>query len=113
MWRDDAYILDMLIFARKAIEFNRDGLEQEFLRDSQRQYATQYALQVIGEAASKVSPEFRTSHPTIPWKQVIGLRHRLVHDYPGIELQKVWTVVNNHLNPLISQLEEIVQPNES
>ena len=76
------------------------------------QFATQYALQVIGEAASKVSRPFRDAHPQIPWDRIIAFRHRMVHDYPRIELPKVWAVVQNYLPPLIASLEPLVPPDE-
>ncbi|MBI2422870.1 MAG: DUF86 domain-containing protein [Candidatus Hydrogenedentes bacterium] len=110
MWRDEAHVLDMLIYARHAVEFNRDGELERFVSDPQRQLATRYALQVIGEAASRVSPEYRSVHPEIPWDRIVGLRHRLVHDYPRIELPKIWAVVDGQLQSLIAQLERLALP---
>jgi uncharacterized protein with HEPN domain len=64
------------------------------------------------EAASKVSRPFRDSHPEISWVRIIGFRHRLVHDYPRIELPKVWGVVQNYVPDLIAKLEPLVPPDE-
>jgi uncharacterized protein with HEPN domain len=112
MWRDDHLLLDMLIFARQTRDFNAKVSWEEFRADIKLQYATQYSLQIIGEAASKVSRGFRDAHPEIPWEKIIAFRHRMVHDYPRIELPKVWSVVESRLAALILQLEHLVPPDE-
>lgn len=103
MWKDDAYLLDMLLYAERARKFCKDATLDSFLADEELQMATMYALQVVGEGANKVSAEFRATHPEIPWPHIINLRHRLVHDYPGIEMPKVWDIVQDSL-PLLLQL---------
>jgi len=110
MWRDDACLLDMLIHARRARSFTESATLESFLGDAQLQAATLHVLQIVGEAAGKVSLDFRTNHPEIAWERIINLRHRLVHDYPRIELPKIWTIVRNHIPPLIAALEPLVPP---
>lgn len=108
MWRDDACLLDMFIYARRARSFTESATLKSFLSDAQLQAATLHVLQIVGEAASKVSPEFRRDHPEIEWERIVNLRHRLVHDYPRIELPKIWIVVRDHIPPLIAVLEPLV-----
>jgi uncharacterized protein with HEPN domain len=110
MWRDDACLLDMLINARRAQSFTEDASLDTLMADAKLQAATLHVLQIMGEAASKVSIDFRREHPEIPWERIINLRHRLVHDYPRIELPKIWNVVQNHIPPLIAALEGLVPP---
>jgi len=110
MWRDEHLLLDMLIYARRAREFNAGVTWERFSSDMMLQHATQYTLQCIGEAPFKVSREFREAHPEIPWEKIAAFRHRMVHDYPRIELPKVWAVVQNHVAPLIAALEPLVPP---
>ena len=110
MWRDDAYLLDMLIYVRRAEAFCAKATWEDFLTDTKLQAATFHVLQVTGEAASKVSESFRQAHPEIPWSGVISLRHRLVHDYPRIELPKIWSIVRNQVPALIAALEPLVPP---
>jgi uncharacterized protein with HEPN domain len=110
MWRDEHLLLDMLIHARRAVKFNSGVAWERFAADEMLQAATQYSLQVVGEAASKVSREYRTDHSEIPWDRIIAFRHRMVHDYPRIELPKVWGVVQNHLPSLITELEKLIPP---
>jgi uncharacterized protein with HEPN domain len=112
MWKDDAYLLDMLLYAERARKFCKDATRDSFLIDEELQMATMYALQVVGEAASKVSAEFRTTHPEIPWPRVVNLRHRLVHDYPGIEMPKVWDIVQDSLPQLVQALTPLVPRKE-
>lgn len=66
------------------------------------------SLEVIGEAASKVSPEFRAARSDIPWREIIGLRHRLIHGYADVRLDLVWSVVWNQLGALIATLEPLI-----
>jgi uncharacterized protein with HEPN domain len=110
MQRDDAYLLDMLIYARKARDYCENSGFDDFLQNDLLQSATLHVLQIIGEAANKVSKEYRVSHTEIPWDQIINLRHRLVHEYPRIEFPKIWDIVQNQLPPLITVLEKLVPP---
>jgi len=66
-----------------------------------------HLVQVIGEAARKVSPEFQNNHPEIPWRQIIGMRHRIVHDYMRVDEDVLWEVVKNDLPALLPHLEKI------
>jgi uncharacterized protein with HEPN domain len=113
MWRDEAYLLDMLLAARDVRRFTH-GLDwQDFAHDRILQNAVMHLIQTIGEAARKISPEFRAAHPAIPWTEVIGMRHRLVHEYFRIIPEKVWEVVRHDVEPLIAALEPLVPPEES
>ena len=68
------------------------------------------AVEIIGEAASRLSAETKEELPEITWGKVIGMRHRLVHGYFAVDYDIVWDVVQNHLPKLISQLESVVPP---
>lgn len=77
--RDAALILDMALAARDAIGFAADLDEAAFLASRLRQNAVIHSLAVIGEAAGKVSQEFRAAHSEIPWRDITGMRHWLIH----------------------------------
>ena len=81
MWRDEAYLLDMLLAARKIQAFTVDVDETGFQANEVLQHAVLRLVQIIGEAARKVSPDFKQSHPQIPWQEIVGMRHLLVHEY--------------------------------
>jgi uncharacterized protein with HEPN domain len=71
-----------------------------FRSDLKTQDAVVRNLQIIGEASKKISPETRTAQPEVPWREMMGMRDRIVHDYFGVSLDIVWDVVENHLPPL-------------
>jgi uncharacterized protein with HEPN domain len=108
----DAYLLDMFLYAERACTFCKDATLESFLADEKLQMATLHALQVVGGAANKVSAEFRNAHPEVPWPRIIKLRHRLVHDYPRVEMPKVWGIVRHRIPDLIQALIPIT-PRES
>jgi uncharacterized protein with HEPN domain len=106
--RDDAWILDMLLAARKARQFASGANRDTFLADEVLQNAVMRQLQIVGEAASRVSEAGKAAHPSVPWRAIVGMRHRLVHDYVNIDSQLVWGVLENDLEPLIEVLEKSV-----
>jgi uncharacterized protein with HEPN domain len=112
MWRDDAYLLDMLVAARRALKFSNDLTLESLAKSDLYQNAILHVLQIIGEAATKVSPQFKEEHPEIQWVKVIAMRHRLVHDYRRIEVKKVWEAVQSGVPELIEQLNRLVPPEE-
>lgn len=66
-------------------------------------------LQIIGEAARALPVEFRNSIPEIPWSNIVGMRHILVHNYFGIDTELVWNVVENQLDPLKAAIESYLK----
>jgi uncharacterized protein with HEPN domain len=113
MRRDDAYLLDMLIAARDAVAFVTDLTQEQFHASRVHQFAVLKALETIGEAAARLTEETRDAHPEIPWREIIGMRHRLVHGYFEVDLEKVWDTIHEDLPPLIASLERIVPPEDA
>jgi uncharacterized protein with HEPN domain len=70
------------------------------------------SIEIMGEAASKVTKESRDSHPEVPWLNIIGMRNRLIHVYFDIDLDRVWDTITDDLPPVIATLEKIVQKEE-
>jgi uncharacterized protein with HEPN domain len=112
MWRDDAYLLDMLLSARKVLEFTTGTDAEGFHTDEMMQQAVMRLIQLIGEAARKISDEYKDSHPEIPWAGIIGMRHRLVHEYFRIISARVWDVVQKDIPALVTKIEPLVPPDE-
>ncbi|MDY0313226.1 MAG: DUF86 domain-containing protein [Desulfobacterales bacterium] len=112
MRRDDILLLDMLIAARDAVEFLRTSSREEFEQNRMQLWAVTKAIEIVGEAASRVSQPFRMDHPEIPWEKIIGMRHRLVHGYFEIDRERVWKTTKAHLPSLIATLEKLVPPEE-
>jgi uncharacterized protein with HEPN domain len=113
MWRDDAYVLDMLLAARKAQKFTHNVNWEQFIADDLLQNAVMRQIQIIGEAARKISQQYKDSHPEISWQGIIGMRNRLVHEYFDIIPERVWDVVQNNIPELIELIRPLVPPDES
>ena len=77
------------------------------------QYAVSHALQIIGEAAARVSDDTRNSVLDVPWTQLIGLRNWLVHDYGRIDRDILWNTLQADIPSLITQLERLVPPDQN
>lgn len=63
-------------------------------------------IEVVGEAAAQVSEQTRSRYPTIPWRAAVGMRHRLIHSYFEVDLDRVWKTATNELEPLIRAIRE-------
>ena len=75
-------------------------------------YAVVRAIEIVGEAASRISQETRDTLPKIEWRAIIGMRNRIVHDYVHINRDIVWDVATNDLPRLIAELENILPPSQ-
>ena len=107
---DDAVLLDMLLFGRRIRDRIAGVTSDEFDEDVDLQLAITYLIQTVGEAASRATQTLRGSYPQVPWTQIIGMRHRLVHDYLRVQIDVVWRTATEDLPPLIAILEAIVPP---
>ena len=112
MWRDDAYLLDILLAARKVLRYVGDLSWETFKEDEIIQDAVIRNLQINGEAARKISEEFRRVHPEVPWGQIVGMRHRLVHEYSRIDTAKIWETAVDDIPSLIRIIEPLVPPED-
>lgn len=113
MWRDDAYLLDILIAAKRVIEFRKDPTWDQFQQSSLHQHAIAKALENIGEAAGKVSDETRSKLVSVPRTQIIAIRHRIVHDYFRLDLLKIWEIASSDVPSLITAIEPHIPPENS
>jgi uncharacterized protein with HEPN domain len=110
MWRDDAYLLDILLAARKVLSYTEGFSWEGFRKDGRTQDAVMRNLQIVGEAVRKISEEFRSEHPEIPWSEILGMRNRLVHEYGRIQVEKIWETVVDDVPDLIRLIEPFVPP---
>ena len=107
---DRSYLLDMLVAAREAVAFAEGLSYDEFAQDRRSQLAILKSVEIVGEAASRLSAETKERHPEIPWREIVGMRNRLVHAYFDIDLRLVWETVDSDLPVLVAQLEPLVPP---
>ncbi|MBI4610960.1 MAG: DUF86 domain-containing protein [Candidatus Rokubacteria bacterium] len=107
MRKDDANRLrHMRDAAREALEFARGRVRSDLDTDRMLVLALIKDTEIIGEAANQVSEETRAQFPKIPWADIIGMRHRLVHAYFDINLEILWRTVQQDLPPLLAALEK-------
>ena len=112
MRRDDSYLLDMLLRSRDALRFSVEAGPKGLADSTMAQFAVLHALQIVGEAAAGVSEEVRSANPGIPWAEIVGMRHRIVHDYGRVNMEVVRQVLERDLPALILQLEGLVPPDD-
>ena len=110
MPRDREFLLDILESARLAIGYVRGMTREAFLADAQCQDAVVRRLEVIGEAARRISPPVQASLPQLPWKAMVGLRNVIAHKYDEIDLSVVWDTAQKDLPSLVRVLEEVLPP---
>ena len=106
--RDSAYLWDMLDDAGTVEQLTCDQDFTQYSNDRRTQLAVERSLEIIGEAASRVSTSFRSAHPEIPWRQIIGQRNVLIHQYGEIKQERIWKVIRENIPPLIDLLKQFV-----
>lgn len=107
---DEVRLRDMLDAARKALQFASSKTRASLDVEDMFAFALVRAIEIVGEAASRVTPETRGSFPQIRWVEIIGMRNKIVHDYLSVDNNIVWDVTANDLPVLIKQLEAILPP---
>ena len=113
MSRDDsAYLLDMLLSARDALSFTEGMSFDDFVLDRRTQLSVLKSVEIVGEAAAQVSEDVRRANPDIPWREIVGMRNRLVHGYFDIDLSLVWDTVRQDIPDLIARLGPLVPPED-
>jgi len=104
MRRDEAHLSDILEAAR-AIQRFTSGVSLEGFKANEEKYeAVNRKLEIIGEAARRLTPAVRGQFPEIPWNLLTGMRNILIHDYDDVDLDIVWDTVQRDLPPLVIRL---------
>jgi uncharacterized protein with HEPN domain len=99
------HIVDAL---NSTIRFTVGRRRDDLDKDEMLAFALVHALQIVGEAASKISIDTREQNPQIPWATIIGMRHRLVHAYVDIDLDLVWTTATEAAPALLAQVKPLL-----
>jgi uncharacterized protein with HEPN domain len=97
------YLADILDAAEKITAFIKDMTEVQFRADDKTQFAVVRGLEIIGEAAKKIPDTARAKYPHVPWREIAGMRDKLVHDYIGVNAQVVWKTATDDV-PRIADL---------
>lgn len=97
-------IEDILEAIQKVEQYMVGCSHEEFLSDSKTTDAVMRNLEIIGEASGRLPDDFKRKHKEIEWEKIIGFRHRIVHEYFGIDLEIVWTILRNDLPQFKNEL---------
>lgn len=108
--RDAAYLWDMVDAARRVVDFTQGITFADYLENQMVQYAVERAIEIIGEAANRISPAFHQAHPEVPWRKIVGQRNILAHEYGDVDPSLMWDLAQKHIPALARQLEKLVPP---
>ena len=102
-------LTDMASYARDGVNC-LDGVDEAaFMKNRTVQLAVTRAIEVVGEAAKRLGPDFHASHPELPWREIIRMRDLLAHGYDVIELERIWGTATKDLPTLMTQVERILR----
>ena|ERR1700733_13922802 len=108
--RDAAYLWDMLQACRELRGFTADTELEDFIADRKLCLAVERCLEIVGEAAARVSAEFQTREASIAWRQIKGMRNILAHEYGQIDYEIIYKTVTDDVPHLIGVLEALLPP---
>ena len=104
---DLSFLIDIIDCIIDINEFTKGVEFHEFKKDKMRRLAVERQLEIIGQAANKISKETQDLIENIPWGNIIGLRNKLAHDYGEILAERIWAISKNSIQELLEELEKI------
>ena len=106
--RDSVFIAQMIEAAEAALEFCEGQTAESFAGDRLVGFAVVRAIQLVGQAARGVSTRLQAAHPEIPWREIVGMRNVVVHDYADVDMALIWKTVHDDLPGLAERLRAIL-----
>ena len=110
MKKDPRIYLAKSLERAQLIEEFTGGQRTRFLGDRMVQEAVLHQLTIIGEAAKRIDEDYRSAHPDIPWRGLSGLRDVLVHQYEGVDAERVWDAIERDVPLVLSTIAELLPP---
>ena len=96
---------------KEAMELAQNRSRADLDLDRMLNLALVRLLEILGEAARRVPDDFRSRYPNVPWRQTTDLRNVLIHDYDTVDFDALWRIIQEHLPPLVQQLQTIIGEN--
>ena len=110
MKRDNIVYLRHILDAIHRIEEYTTGVQYEgFMSNNLVQAGVMREIEIMGEAAKRLTNEFKEKYPDVPWKKVAGMRDKLMHGYFGVDLDAVWDTVKKDINVLEGKIKDIIE----
>jgi uncharacterized protein with HEPN domain len=110
---DEIRLRHMLDHAREVCGLVKGKNRSDLKKDRILELALVRLIEVVGEAAARVSPEGCRKYSRVPWSEITGMRNRLVHGYDQVDLDVLWDTIEHDLPPLVAELERILEPKAS
>ncbi|MCB0652307.1 MAG: DUF86 domain-containing protein [Saprospiraceae bacterium] len=111
--RSDKFLLEDIIESIDKIQkYTKNLSKDDFKEDDMRLDAVVRNFEIIGEAANRLSHEIQKEYQTVQWKRIIGFRNRIVHEYFGIDIEILWSIIENNLEDLKMKISEIIEGNQ-
>lgn len=107
MKSDEAYIIHMQLCLSKIVRYSKGLTLDEFKKNEIIQDAVVRNIEIIGEASKRLSLGLKQTYLEIPWKEIAGMRDKLVHDYMGVDVEVVWKTIKKDVPQLRSMLRKI------
>jgi len=103
------YLADILDVSQKAIQFVEGIAYADFEKNDEKIFAVIRALEVIGEAVKHIPNSLRAEYPQIPWRAIAGMRDKLIHDYFGINILRIWNTVQKEVPELLEVVKQMLE----
>lgn len=101
------YIWDIVISIKNILKYTKGMDFRQFRRDQRTVDAVVRNFEIIGEAASKIPPDFRRMHADVPWRDIVSMRNKVIHDYFGVDLSILWKTIEDDLPGLQKRFRKI------
>ena len=108
MSRNQEALIDIMIAIKLIFQYSQ-GVDRDVLaKNTEKQDTILRRIIIIGEATKRLSRDFRNEHPSIPWKEIAGMRDVITHNYNEVDIDEVWKVINEDLPKLLNYIEPLI-----
>jgi len=107
------YVDDIIEAMTNAIRFVENTRYEDFMKDAKTIYAVVRALEIIGAAVKRIPDSVKERYPEIPWRDIAGMRDKLIHEYSGVKLEVVWDTIKNEIPTLKPMFDKILKDFEA